>query len=102
MLPAPTPRRFTLRRLARVLFILNLNVTHMAVNSSLDAHRQIVVAARGQTISVATYPQSGLVLWGSEQAACKAAINMLGEKHAKVATITELPTSEILGSSIHG
>jgi hypothetical protein len=58
----------------------------MSVNSSLDAHRQIVVAARGQTISVATYPQSGLVLWGSEQAACKAAINFLGEKYAKVAS----------------
>jgi hypothetical protein len=46
------------------------------VSSSLDAHRQICVAARGQTICVAFYPKSGLVLWGSEQAAVKAAVGM--------------------------
>ena len=37
------------------------------VSSSLDAHRQFVLAARGQTISLAFYPKQGLVLWGSEQ-----------------------------------
>jgi hypothetical protein len=51
----------------------------LCITCSLDAHRQIVVAARGQTISVAFYPGSGLVLWGSEQAAVKAAL--IGEKH---------------------
>ena len=38
------------------------------VSCSLDAHRQFVVAARGQTISLAFYPKQNLVLWGSEQA----------------------------------
>lgn len=54
----------------------------LCITCSLDAQRQIVVAARGQTISVAFYPGSGLVLWGSEQAAVKAAL--VGEKHADV------------------
>ena len=35
---------------------------------SLDAHRQFVLAARGQTMSLAFYPRQGVVLWGSEQA----------------------------------
>ena len=51
----------------------------LCITCSLDAHRQLVVAARGQTISCAFYPGSGLVLWGSEQAAVKAAL--VGEKH---------------------
>ena len=51
----------------------------LCITCSLDAHRQLVVAARGQTISVAFYPNSGLILWGSEQAAVKAAL--VGEKH---------------------
>jgi hypothetical protein len=37
------------------------------VSCSLDAHRQIVLAARGQTMSVAFYPAQNLVLWASEQ-----------------------------------
>ena len=37
------------------------------VSCSLDAHRQFVLAARGQTISLAFYPRLGIVLWGSEQ-----------------------------------
>ena len=48
----------------------------LCVSSSLDAHRQIVVAARGQTISVAFYPRQGLVLYGSEAAAVKAAVGV--------------------------
>ena len=52
----------------------------LCITCSLDAKRQLVVAARGQTISVAFYPGSGLVLWGSEQAAVKAAL--IGEKHS--------------------
>jgi hypothetical protein len=50
----------------------------LCITCSLDADRQLVVGARGQTISVAFYPSSGLVLWGSEQAAVKAAL--IGEK----------------------
>jgi hypothetical protein len=37
------------------------------VSCSLDAHRQVVLAARGQTISVAFYPAQNLILWASEQ-----------------------------------
>ncbi len=41
------------------------------VSSSLDSHRQFVLAARGQTISLAFYPHQGIVLWGSEQVRCE-------------------------------
>ena len=37
------------------------------VSCSLDAHRQVVLAARGQTMSVAFYPAKNLILWASEQ-----------------------------------
>ena len=46
----------------------------LCITSSLDADRQVVLAARGQTMSVAFYPTLGLVLYGSEQAAVKAAL----------------------------
>lgn len=46
----------------------------LMVTSSLDAHRQVCVAARGQTISVAFYPNKGLICYGSEQAAVKAGL----------------------------
>lgn len=41
------------------------------VSSSIDAHRQVCVAARGQTMSIAFYPRKGLICYGSEQAAVK-------------------------------
>ncbi|CAE7390981.1 unnamed protein product, partial [Symbiodinium pilosum] len=44
----------------------------LCITSSLDASRQMVIAARGQTMSVAFYPETGLVLYGSEAAAVKA------------------------------
>ena len=47
----------------------------LCVSSSLDAHRQICMAARGQTMSVAFYPERGLICYGSEQAAVKAGLN---------------------------
>mmetsp|Transcript_53860 Transcript_53860/g.128012 ORF Transcript_53860/g.128012 Transcript_53860/m.128012 type:complete len:1454 (-) Transcript_53860:172-4533(-) len=50
----------------------------LCINSSLDASRQVVVAARGQTLSIAFYPRSGILLWGSEQAAVKAAMQVHG------------------------
>ena len=43
----------------------------LSVTSSLDAHRQVVFAARGQTMSIAFYPRKGLICFGSEQAAVK-------------------------------
>ena len=39
--------------------------------SSVDAHRQVCFAARGQTMSIAFYPRKGLICYGSEQAAVK-------------------------------
>lgn len=48
----------------------------LCVSSSIDARRQFCVAARGQTISLAFYPRQGVVLYGSEQAAVKAGLNL--------------------------
>mmetsp|Transcript_19463 Transcript_19463/g.42309 ORF Transcript_19463/g.42309 Transcript_19463/m.42309 type:complete len:1662 (-) Transcript_19463:341-5326(-) len=47
----------------------------LCVTTSMDAHRQVVFAAKGQTLSVAFYPRKGLVLYASEQAAVKAGLN---------------------------
>ena len=47
----------------------------LCISSSLDAHRQICLAARGQTMSIAFYPNKGLICYGSEQAAVKAGMN---------------------------
>ena len=47
----------------------------LVVTSSLDAHRQICFAARGQSLSIAFYPQQRIVLFGSEQAAVKAGMD---------------------------
>jgi len=44
----------------------------LSTSSTLDAHRQICFAARGQTVSISFYPDKGLVCFGSEQAATKA------------------------------
>ena len=46
----------------------------LMVTNSLDATRQLCLAARGQTLSVAFYPKKGLVCYGSEQAAVKAGL----------------------------
>ena len=37
----------------------------------MDAHSQAVMAAKGQTLSVAFYPRKGVICYGSEQAAVK-------------------------------
>eukprot|EP00873_Tetraselmis_striata_P038273 jgi/Tetstr1/458537/TSEL_044940.t1 len=49
----------------------------LSVVSSLDTQREIVLAAKGQTMSVAFYPRSKTVLYGSEQAAVKAALGLV-------------------------
>jgi hypothetical protein len=53
----------------------------LCVTSSLDAHRQVCLAARGQTMSVAFYARKGLICYGSEQASVKAgmAVNFPGD-----------------------
>lgn len=43
----------------------------LCITSSLDAHRQLCLAARGQTLSIALYPKKGIICFGSEQAAVK-------------------------------
>ena len=48
----------------------------LSITNSIDAQRQICVAARGQTISVAFYPKKGLICYGSEQAAVKAGLSI--------------------------
>ena len=47
----------------------------LMVTSSLEASRQIVIAARGQPMSVAVFPKKGLICYGSEPAAVKAGLN---------------------------
>ena len=49
----------------------------LCVTSSLDAHRQLCLAARGQTMSLAFYPRKGIILYGSEQAAVKAGMRTI-------------------------
>ena len=44
----------------------------LGLSCSLDARSEFVIAARGQTMSIAFYPQLGLVTFGSESAATKA------------------------------
>lgn len=44
----------------------------LSTSSTLDSKHQICLAARGQTISIAFYPEKKLVCFGSEQAATKA------------------------------
>jgi hypothetical protein len=48
----------------------------LCFNSTLDADHQLCLAARGQTISIAFYPDKGIVCFGSEQAAVKAALTV--------------------------
>ena len=48
----------------------------LCITSSLDAHRQVCLAARGQPMSVAFYPRKGVVCYGSEQASVKAFMNV--------------------------
>mmetsp|Transcript_41855 Transcript_41855/g.87885 ORF Transcript_41855/g.87885 Transcript_41855/m.87885 type:complete len:1350 (-) Transcript_41855:170-4219(-) len=47
----------------------------LCVTTSMDAHRQVLFAAKGQTLSVAFYPRKGVICYGSEQAAVKAGLN---------------------------
>jgi hypothetical protein len=77
------------------LFTTKYFLTHakgsfgLVITCSLDAHRQLCVAARGQTMSVAFYPKKGLICYGSEQAAVKAGLSV------------ETPNGDIL-ASVHG
>ena len=58
------------------LFLTNAKGSFgLSVSSSLDAHRQVVFAAKGQTLSIAFYPRKGVICFGSEQAAVKAGLN---------------------------
>jgi hypothetical protein len=43
----------------------------LSVSSSLESHRRVCLAARGQTMSVAFYPRYGMTCWASEAAATK-------------------------------
>ena len=43
----------------------------LVLSHSLDAEKDVVIASRGQTMSVAFYPSLGCVAFGSEAAATK-------------------------------
>lgn len=46
----------------------------LCVTTSIEAHRQVCIAAKGQTNSVAFYPRKGIICYGSEQAAVKVSV----------------------------
>ena len=46
----------------------------LCVTTSLDAHRQVAMAAKGQTLCIAFYPRKGVICYGSEQAAVKVSV----------------------------
>eukprot|EP00438_Fugacium_kawagutii_P033780 Skav209625 [mRNA] locus=scaffold902:108751:111012:+ [translate_table: standard] len=48
----------------------------LSILSSVDAHRQMIIASFGQSMSVAFYPESKVVLYASEPAALKAALGV--------------------------
>jgi hypothetical protein len=68
----------------------------LCITSSMDAHRQLCVAARGQTMSVAFYPESGLICYGSEQAAVKAG---LGKKAPNGSSRVAAASAEATGEN---
>jgi len=43
----------------------------LCLSTSVDAAKEVVVAARGQTMSIAFWPKLGVLTWGSEAAATK-------------------------------
>ena len=65
----------------------------LCISSSLDAQRQVCLAARGQTLSIALYPKKGIICFGSEQASVKAGMtaelpggapDVLGKTHLDI------------------
>ena len=65
----------------------------LVISHALDATSGVVVAARGQTLSIAVYPQRGMVLFGSEAAATKAAMGMSAEARRADAAELDSPKS---------
>ena len=66
----------------------------MCVTSAQSAHRQLCIASRGQTNSIAFFPKSGIVCYGSEQAAVKAGMSFPtpgGDLHRGSGTFDERP-----------
>ena len=47
----------------------------LMVTSSMDAHRQVCIAARGQPMSIAFHPEKALICYGSELAAVRAGMS---------------------------
>ena len=58
----------------------------LCVTTSMDAHRQVVFAAKGQTLSIAFYPRKGVICYGSEAAAVKAGLNYEAPQKSMVGT----------------
>lgn len=52
----------------------------LVLSHSLDAQSDLVIASRGQTMSISFYPSSGLILFGSEAAATKVNMGHVDEK----------------------
>lgn len=69
----------------RLLMAQALGSFGLVLSHSLDATSELVVGSRGQTMSVAFYPQCGMVMFGSESAACKAGMGLVASADGKVA-----------------
>ena len=57
---------------ARQLLANSIGSFGLVLSTSVDAKDELVIASRGQTMSIAFYPQLGAFLFGSEAAATKA------------------------------
>jgi len=67
----------------------------LCVTTSLDAHRQVAMAAKGQTLCIAFYPRKGMICYGSEQAAVK--VRSVGWSwDVFVSTANMMPTNDTL------
>ena len=73
----------------------------LTFTSTLDSHRQVCLAARGQTMSIAFYPNKDLICYGSEQAACKAGMDTGSENlHHDHDDATRLDLDELGGEIV--
>lgn len=63
----------------------------LVLSHSLDAERDVVIASRGQTMSVAFYPALGCITFGSEAAATKACMGMGNGQKPSAATAANGP-----------
>ncbi|MGK3756289.1 MAG: hypothetical protein ACI8RD_008600 [Bacillariaceae sp.] len=68
--------------------------------SLLDAPNQVCYAAKGQTMSIAFYPNEGIICYGSEQAAVEAGLNYSKPGKPLSGIATRLDLDDLMGEII--